>query len=56
MPGPINSIFASVTERLAQWPVGSAYPYADAASWCFLNATHLNEAAVPPRIVWVPLQ
>ncbi len=58
MPGPINSIFASVTARLAQWRASSSptdLPYSTAATWCHLNATHLAEAAVPPRIVWVPL-
>ena len=49
MAGPINSIFATVTERLATWP-----GYSTAATWCYLNATHLAEASVPPRNVGVP--
>lgn len=59
MPGPINSIFAAVTARLAEWRASADptdLPYANAATWSYLNATHLEEAAVPPRIVWVPLQ
>ncbi len=54
----INSIFAGVTARLAQWTNNAdpaQLPYAAAASWSFLNATNLTVAAVPPRIVWVPL-
>ncbi len=54
--GPINSIFRSVTSRLAEWNSGSSTPYATAAAWSWLGGTHLNEASVPPRIVWVPLQ
>ncbi len=50
MAGPINSVFAAVTEKLA-----TITQYATAADWCHLNATHLAEAAVPPRIVWVPI-
>ena len=50
MAAPINSIFAAVTAELATFR-----QYSDAAAWSHLNATHLAEAAVPPRIVWVPL-
>ncbi len=62
MSGPINSIFAAVTARMAQWTDlnqaedGVVYPYGNAPAWSFLNATHLHEASVPPRVVWVPLQ
>lgn len=57
-PQSIRAIFAAVTARLAQWTNNGdplQTPYAAAATWSHLNATHLNEAAVPPRIVWVPL-
>lgn len=58
-PQSIRAIFAAVTARLAQWTNNGdplQVPYAAAATWSHLNATHLNEAAVPPRIVWVPMQ
>lgn len=51
MSGPINSIFAAVTARMATIPA-----YANAPAWSFLNATNLYAGAAPPRVVWVPLQ
>ncbi len=51
MAGPINSIFAAVTARLA-----TITTYSTAADWSFIGATKLPAADVPPRIVWVPLQ
>jgi hypothetical protein len=50
MPGPINSIFAAVTARLA-----SLADYSDAADWCSVGAVDNPAANVPPRIVWVPV-
>ncbi len=50
MAGPLNSIFAAVTERLA-----SLADYSDAADWCSLGSVENPAANIPPRIVWVPL-